>query len=384
MKRILILSASFGDGHNAAARSIRDAIALSGDATTTELLDLFELASPRLNAVMKKAYQNIVRFAPALWSRVFAVFDNPKLFVPQIRSMRKMRNALGDLLRKTNPDVVVSTYPVYGHLLAELFRDRERSFKLITVITDSISVCAAWFHAPSDIFVVADEPTASVLREKGVSAERIKPLGFPVSPLFARGADVPLASPCNGVRPKVLYVINTGKSRAGHSLEKLLEVPGLELTITTGRNAALTTRLAHRLIEYGNRVRILGWTDQMPQLLMSHHLLMGKAGGATVQETIAAACPMIINQVIPGQEEGNAQLIEMLGGGLVARDMNEIPELVAKAFADGARQWLKWRANLQKASRPDSAARIADLILQNCKNSISASNRPVLKPMSSL
>src|SRR5882672_12526137 len=170
MKRILILSASFGDGHNAAARSICDAIGLSGEETTTEFVDLFELASPRVNAVMKKAYQNIVRFAPALWSRVFAVFDSPRLFVPQIRSMRKMRNALGELLRKSNPDVVVSTYPVYSHLIAELFRDRERPFRLITVITDSISVCAAWFHAPRDVFVVADEPTASVLREKGVPA----------------------------------------------------------------------------------------------------------------------------------------------------------------------------------------------------------------------
>ena len=78
MKRILILSASFGDGHNAAARSIRDSMGLSGEETTTELLDLFELASPRLNAVMKKAYQNIVRFAPSLWSRVFAVVSKQK------------------------------------------------------------------------------------------------------------------------------------------------------------------------------------------------------------------------------------------------------------------------------------------------------------------
>jgi len=370
MKRILILSASFGDGHNAAARSIRDSMGLSGEETTTELLDLFELASPRLNAVMKKAYQNIVRFAPSLWSRVFAVFDNPRLFVPQIRSMRKIRNALGEVLHKTNPDVVVSTYPVYSHLIAELFRERERTFRLITVITDSISVCAAWFHAPSDIFVVADEPTASVLREKGVPAEKIKPLGFPVSPLFARGPENALANPGNGERPKILYVINTGKSRAGHSLERLLNIPNLELTITTGRNAALKARLTHRLRNFNNRVQILGWTNEMPRLLLSHHLLIGKAGGATVQETIAAACPMIINQVIPGQEEGNARLIEMLGGGVVARNINEVPELVEKAFSDGASQWLKWRMNLQKARRPDSAARIAELVLENCRRGV--------------
>src|ERR1051326_1617958 len=434
MKRILILSASFGDGHNAAARSIRDTLELSGENVSAEVLDLFELASPRVNAVMKKAYQGIVRFAPSLWSRVFAVFDNPKLFEPQIRSMRKMRNALGDLLCKTNPDVVVSTYPVYSYFIAELFREKKRSFRLITVVTDSISVCAAWFHVPSDIFVVADEPTASVLREAGVDPDRIKPLGFPVSPLFTRGPKSAIATPANGVRPKVLYVINTGKSRAGHSLERLLHAQNLDLTITAGRNAALKARLTHRFCDYGSRVQVLGWTDktppmvmshhllvgksraghslerllhaqnldltitagrnaalkarlthrfcdygsrvqvlgwtnQMPQLLMSHHLLIGKAGGATVQETIAAACPMIINQVIPGQEEGNARLIEMLGGGAVAGHIHEVPQLVENALADGARQWSAWRKNLQKASRPDSAARIADLILQNCAGS---------------
>ncbi len=376
MKRILILSASFGDGHNAAARSIRDAIELSGEPTTTELLDLFDVASPRLNAVMKRAYQNIVRFAPALWSRVFAVFDNPKLFVPQIRSMRKIRNVLGEILRKSNPDVVVSTYPVYSHLIAELFRGKERSFRLVTVITDSISVCAAWFYAPSDVFVVADEATAGVLRDKGVPAEKIKPLGFPVSPVFARGPNSPVATPVNGAHPKILYVINTGKSRAGHSLLRLLQIPNLNLTITTGRNAALKARLTHRLRDFSSRVQILGWTNEMPQLLMSHHMLIGKAGGATVQEAIAAACPMIINQVIPGQEEGNARLIEMIEGGAVAKNLNEIPELVEKAFADGAKQWFKWRKNLQKASRPDSAARIADLVLQNCFNA--ARSKPVL------
>ena len=46
----------------------------------------------------------------------------------------------------------------------------------------------------------------------------------------------------------------------------------------------------------------------MPELMMSNHLVISKAGSAIVQEAIAARCPMIINQVIPGQEEGNAEL----------------------------------------------------------------------------
>ena len=104
----------------------------------------------------------------------------------------------------------------------------------------------------------------------------------------------------------------TGKAKAGRSLERLLKVPDLDLTITVGRDASLKATLTERLREHGDRVHVYGWTNQMPRLLMSHHLVIAKAGGAMVQEAIAARCPMIVNQVIPGQEEGNARLIKKL------------------------------------------------------------------------
>jgi len=90
----------------------------------------------------------------------------------------------------------------------------------------------------------------------------------------------------------------------------------------------------------------------MPELLMSHHLVIGKAGGRTVQEAIAARCPMIVNQVIPGQEEGNAELIWRFGLGAIAEKNREVAELVENAFAKKASQWSDWRANLRKMSRP--------------------------------
>ena len=85
----------------------------------------------------------------------------------------------------------------------------------------------------------------------------------------------------------------------------------------------------------------------MPELMMSHHLVIGKAGGAIVQEAIAARCPMIINQVIPGQEEGNAELIWRCGLGAIAEKNREVAELVENAFAKRAAQWSEWRENLR-------------------------------------
>ena len=162
----------------------------------------------------------------------------------------------------------------------------------------------------------------------------------------------------------MLYVINTGKAKAGKSIDRLLKIPDLDLTITVGRDASLKAKLAERLREYGERVRIYGWTNQMPRLLMSHHLVIGKAGGAMVQEAIAARCPMIVNQVIPGQEEGNARLIETLGVGAVAGTRRRSGNWSRRPSPTRAANGSEWRDNLDKVSRPDAALRIAELILE--------------------
>jgi UDP-N-acetylglucosamine:LPS N-acetylglucosamine transferase len=367
MKRILILTAGFGDGHNAAARNIREALELNSDEVQVEVLDLFDSSYGVLNTVLKKTYQGLVRFAPSLWAGVYSVFDSPALFDRQMQGMSGLRNTLATVLHQAEPDCVVSTYPVYAHLIQHIYRDHaERPFRLITVVTDSITICSAWFRAPSDVFCAPNEATADALVRGGVAPDRVKALGFPVSPQFAEGPKEALAVPAENGGRKVLYVINTGKKKSGKAIDRLLEIPGLRLTITVGRDAELKASLEKRAREYGDRVRLLGWTNQMPQLLMAHHLLVAKAGGALVQEAIAARCPMIINQVIPGQEEGNAELIQKNKIGMVAEGGKEMVRSVAEAFAHKGRLWQQWRANLERISNPDASLRIADLILDQC------------------
>src|SRR5262249_10719704 len=196
----------------------------------------------------------------------------------------------------------------------------------LTVVTDSISICSAWYRAPSDLWIVANEPTAKVLIHSGVDRQQALALGFPVSPVFAQERPCQLAVPGTSDRAKILYVINTGKAKAGKALARLLKIPDVDVTITVGRDASLKAKLTERLREHADRVAVYGWTNQMPRLLMTHHLVIGKAGGAMVQEALAARCPMIINQVIPGQEEGNARLIEEFEVGAIAARRKEVRE----------------------------------------------------------
>ena len=82
-----------------------------------------------------------------------------------------------------------------------------------------------------------------------------------------------------------------------------------------------------------------------------------------MQEAIAACCPMIINHVVSGQEEGNARLIEQMNCGVIARTNDEVIAQIQRAFANGAQQWRKWAANVTYLSRPRASLDIAEFLM---------------------
>jgi len=367
MKKILILTAGFGDGHNAAARNLRDAIELADEDARAETLDLFADSYGAFNTLARKTYLGMVAYAPKLWGQFYSLMENP--FVEkQLGSFTRLQATLEKVLAEAQPDCVVSTYPIYGHVLKKIYANHhERPFRFVTVITDSTSINTAWFRAPADYFCVADETTANTLLKGGIPEAQIKVMGFPVSPTFATNPN-DLPQPIADEPRRVLYVINTGKKKAGKAIDRLLEIDDVHLTITAGRDPELRSKLIERTRDMEHRVKVLGWTNQMPELMMSHHLVISKAGGATVQEAIAAHCPMIVNQVIPGQEEGNAELIQKFNIGAVVEKNREVAEAVEMAFEKKATLWNEWRKNLKKISRPDAATKIAELILDECES----------------
>jgi processive 1,2-diacylglycerol beta-glucosyltransferase len=96
---------------------------------------------------------------------------------------------------------------------------------------------------------------------------------------------------------------------------------------------------------------------------MTQHVVVSKAGGATTQEAIAALCPMIVNQVVPGQEEGNYELLRRHGAGTLAETPEAVLQALRRAFADRGAGCRQWRAALEPLARPDAAATIADHVL---------------------
>jgi processive 1,2-diacylglycerol beta-glucosyltransferase len=166
-----------------------------------------------------------------------------------------------------------------------------------------------------------------------------------------------------GARPRVLYIINSGTIGAETTARRLLQQPDWEVTCAVGRDDSLRRRLERAAAGRAVPAKILGWTDRIPELLMTHHALISKAGGATTQEAIAAKCPMIVNQIVPGQEEGNYELLRRHGIGGFASDPEAILNLLHGAFSNGGRIWREWRRQLEELSRPEAARAIARSLL---------------------
>lgn len=365
MKRILIFTAGFGEGHNTAARYVRDALEfLAEDEAQVEIIDLFDSCYGRFNELMRKAYLTAINSTPRLWQGLYNLLDNTHIVETNLATLVRMQKAMEELLIEGQPDVVVSTYPIYNFLIEEIYKARPRHFSQITVVTDSISVNSIWFRTTSDYFIVPNDETGTVLQKAGIAPEKIKVFGFPVQLEFANPASLPaLPDLARGEAPHILYLINSGKKKAPSVIEKLLEHKNWQLTIAVGRDEKLRQIAAEITSAESDRVRVLGWTNQMPKLMLSHHLIITKAGGATVQEAIAGKIPIIISQIVPGQEEGNYELIRRNNAGALAEKPKEIVSWAERAFENSGQLWQTWKRNITSISKPDSSIQIAQFLL---------------------
>ncbi len=358
MSRVPVLSAGFGEGHNAAARAVAEALgAHPAGSVVAEVHDLFiEAYGPDRARRQRDGYIRVANRFPRLWGCLYAGLDRMPLVRASLPFVRPVERRLNALLDEAAPRVVVSAYPLYNYMMARRWRvDDPARPRLITVVTDSISVNRAWHRAHSDWYVTPNRATADVMVRQGVPAEKVLPYGFPVP---ARLAGRSTATP--GGRPRVLLMLNPGR-RDAVAMAAALASLDLALTVTVGRDAGFKEAVERAV---AGRAEVLGWTDRIPELMLSSHLVVSKAGGATTHECVAAGVPMVITQVIPGQEAGNARLITAHGAGALGLDPVRARDAVAAAFADDWRVWCGWKSAVERLGDAGGAARVADLVVK--------------------
>lgn len=363
MSKILILTAGFGEGHNAAARALAAALDREGGPGTAVTADIFAAAAPRYNHLVRRGYLALINRAPRLWVRFYHWSDRSRVAERQVRFFFRETRVLRELLAREQPDAVCCTFPVCTLLLDHLARAGGPGLPRYSIVTDSISIHSLWY-APCDGYFVPNEDSAAVMLQGGLHPGRVHVSGFPVPAIFHEQAGA-LTPPdlALGGRPRVLHIINSGTRGAAETARRLLAEENWDVTCAVGRNESLQRQLGALAAKRRRPATILGWTKEVPQLLMTHHVVVSKAGGATTQEAINALCPMVVSQVVPGQEEGNYELLRRHQAGVHAPTPDAVIAALHYAFADRGRVWREWRAALVPLAHPFAARDIAQHVL---------------------
>lgn len=360
---ILLLSAGYGDGHNTAARNVAAGLARLAPDEATRIVDASDEVHSLLSSMCKSGYQMLITRTPWLWGMIFRRTAKQKIDRRTDPVVRSFERPLDDLLRRERPRAIVCTYFMIQGALENL-REKGRSLPpVFTVITDSITIHPLWLNGPSDRYYVADDDSKSGLAAHGVDAKDICVSGFPVSLDFMEDAGgVPDAGP-----GRVLYLPSTGERHVHHTLEALrpLLERGVQLTLPVGKHYRRLHHIITRFMDSMPRasIEVIGWTKEIPRLLQTHDFVICKAGGAILHEALAALCPAIIDYIVPGQEEGNAELLVKHGCGVVTRTPQETGAQAARLLANDRAEAKRMKANIRPHSLPGASLQIARDIL---------------------
>ena len=348
--KVLIFYASYGGGHLSAAKSIEECIKknYSKDNIETELIDCVKYVNKTIESITTAAYRGMAKKAPWAWGRIYSDSQKGPLAHISSRSNKIMAIKLLRLLREKQPDLVISTHPFGSQMCAYLKRKGKINCKIATIMTD-FAPHDQWLVGSenTDYYFVANEKMKKYIRKKGITEPEVYVTGIPISSKFSKELDNSKILKSFELKEGKLNVLffgggefGLGKSRTISIFESFVKFDGdFQMVAIAGKNKAMKEQFEQIVAKYKkqDKVKVLGFTDKVPELMSISNVVVTKPGGLTTTESLASNLPMIVINPIPGQEEENAAFLENKGIAVWIRKNSNVDEIVENLLSNPTR-----------------------------------------------
>lgn len=370
-KNILVLSAAVGAGHLRAAQAVELALRELAPEAHVENVDVLTLTNPLFRRVYGSAYLDLVNKAPHVLGYFYDLLDQPR----RPRSRRdRLRLALEKLnLKKLTAflterpwDIVVNTHFLPAEILADLRKQRKLLVPQMTVTTD-FETHRLWVNQPCDHYTTATDEGKAYLVHWGVPAENITVTGIPIHPVFAKPKPREAALKSQGLvgdRPVVLQLAGGfGVGPIEQLYQQLLSIATpLEVVVVCGKNEKTRAKLSKITAPPRHRVKVIGFTTEMDELLCAADLVLSKPGGLTTSEILARGAAFAIVNPIPGQESRNSDYLLENGAAVKINNIPTMAQKLEPLLKDPARL-ASLKANAKRLGRPQAAYEVARIAL---------------------
>ncbi len=367
--RILIVSASVGTGHLRAAEALEAAFRQTVPQALVRNVDAFALATSVFRRCYAQMYLDLIDRAPWFLAYVYGRMDRPRpagrdhWYHLRVALEKMSMRPFLRLLQSEPWDLILNTFFLPAEIIADLRRKGKVQALQAIVVTD-FETHRNWVNHPCDHYFTATEEAALYLQCFGVPRSAATVTGIPVHPVFSVPKDRAACRALHGLvgdRPVVLLL--TGGHGVGpveETYTALLEVEvPLEVVVVTGHNAAARRQIEAIQVPARHRAKVLGYTDQMDELMAAADLVVTKPGGLTVAEALARGVGMVLVHPVPGQEERNSDFLLENGAAIKVNHIPTLPHKVAAVLAD-PRRLQQMRESARRLGRPRAAFDIVD------------------------
>ena len=333
--KVLILTASVGEGHNAAARAVSEEIR---DLDPNAQIQV-ENGLARVGAFWERfvvdGYK--IQLSKAQWSYSWLYWSIVKSrrvthFYKGLCSVIGCRK-IHRLIDYSSPDIVLSTYPLTSAMVASLKRRGKITLPCANLVTD-FAPHPMWMYPDLDDNYVMHLSTiemVSTMMEPSPTTV-VAPL---VSKRFLGPSRRAEARAALGVPDDAFVAMVIGGGWGVGNIERsartVASVEGVWTLVVCGRNEELRRKLTD---DPPPRSIILGFVDNMPELIDACDLAVQNAGGLTSLEALRRGCPLLITDAIPGHGVANGELMSRVGVARYVRDNADLPSAVAACRDD--------------------------------------------------
>lgn len=356
-KRVLVLHVPAGGGHKAAAMALAERA--RGRGLDPVVLDVLELSPRWFARAYVETHLGASAHLPTFYGGAYFASNRRSPLAGELRHAFD-HVVLGPLLARVaalQPDAIVATHFQPLALLACARRKGWLSAPVVGVVTD-YAAHAVWAEPGLDRYCAAPGGACADLARHGAAADRIVATGIPVRAAFGRIA--PMLPPRPREKPRVL--VTSGGFGVGPLAKVLRSFAGVDATLTVvcGRNPSLVARAERIAAEHGLDARVVGFEADMASRMAEAHLVVGKPGGLTVSEALAAGRPLVLVGAVPGQETSNQRWLVARGAAVQAR-AREVGGVVAALCESDAIAAMAARS--RGLGAPNAADRVLDATL---------------------
>ncbi|MFA6322630.1 MAG: glycosyltransferase [Candidatus Buchananbacteria bacterium] len=368
-KKVLIVYASGGMGHVMAAKAIEQAFRRKYPEVEVKNVNVIDFASRLYKFFFVDGYNYVSAKLPNLWAWLYKTFDNKnRQGLPSLLSYLSIKNRFIPFIKEFNPDFIISTHPL-PMIIVSRSKDKNIIDVLSSMVCTDFGCHSFWVDPEVNYYFGAVDNVAKCLMEYGVSREKIAITGIPIEEKFAQPLVKDNLIKKFGLKTGVFTILIVGGQFDFQTLKTVVSGiidqhdGNVQFLVVAGRDANLKDALDKSDLNsrFAN-VKIFGFVDYMQELMTVADIIFSKAGGLTVSECLAKGLPLVINKVIPGQEEDNVNYLVSHNAAIKVNDTAGIISAI-NDLVGNSKKILAMQASAKSLGQPHSAEALADFVV---------------------